>query len=93
MLRTQTHTDERPLLKSVPPQPRADLREEIALLAARLGVGLTALVPMLRELRLSRGSIPECALEEIADALGLGYGRVHMVASFYNRLDRGTAAA
>ncbi|MFH0916664.1 MAG: NAD(P)H-dependent oxidoreductase subunit E [bacterium] len=93
MLKTQTHTDEHPLLKSVPSQSTADLCEEIALLTAKLGVGPTALVPMLRELRLSRGSIPECALEEIADALGLRYGRVHMVASFYNRLDRGTAAA
>jgi NADH:ubiquinone oxidoreductase subunit E len=96
MPQTQTHTSEHSFLKSVPQQATADVREEIALLSAKLGAGPAALVPMLRELTLSRGSMPETALAEIAAVLRVSYAKVHRVASFYSRLDgldRGTIAA
>jgi NADH:ubiquinone oxidoreductase subunit E len=96
MPQTQTQTSERPFLKSVPEQSTADVHKEIAVLAAKLGAGPATLVPMLSELILSWGSIPETALAEIATALHVSYAKVHRVASFYSQLeglDRGTMAA
>jgi NADH:ubiquinone oxidoreductase subunit E len=96
MPQTETQNNERALLKSVPQQPATEVREEIALLTAELGAGPRALVPVIRELTLRWGYVPEAALSEIATVLGVSYARVHMVASFYarlDRLDRGTAAA
>lgn len=80
MPQTQTHTTE----------------QEIALLAAKFGAGPASLVPMLREIKLSRGSMPETAIAEIATVLHVSYAKVHRVASFYNQLDeldRGARAA
>jgi NADH:ubiquinone oxidoreductase subunit E len=73
-----------------------DMSKEIALLARELGAGPATLVPMLRELTQSWGSIPETALAEIATVLHVSYAKTHRVASFYSRLDgldRETAAA
>jgi NADH:ubiquinone oxidoreductase subunit E len=65
-----------------------DLRQEIADLAARFGTGRGTLVPLLRDIKSKRGSIPLRALDEIAYVLGMDYAKVHSVASFYTLLDR-----
>jgi NADH:ubiquinone oxidoreductase subunit E len=97
MPQTYEHTDDRPFLRSVPQEATAGFRQEIAQLEAKLGDNSPAtLVPMLRELKLSHGSIPETAVDEIATVLGLSYAKVHKVASFYaqlHRIDRGAMAA
>ena len=97
VLNNTARKENEPALQLVHSVPADDsVRRQVRALAAQLGSGSASLVPILREIKRTRGHIPPAALEEIAAALSLDYGKVHRVASFYSllsNLDRELALA
>jgi [NiFe] hydrogenase diaphorase moiety large subunit len=63
------------------------IKENVAAWADRYGRGRSALLPILHEVQQEYRRIPEYALQEIANALGLHPTEVYGVVSFYSFLD------
>lgn len=70
--------------------PEQEMRRELEALAKRLGRNRSALLPILQEVKRKRGSVPDVAMQEIADLLGIHPAEVYGVVSFYSFLDEQT---
>jgi len=75
-------------LVSEEPAAEEAVRSQVSSLAGRSESGREALIPLLREIKHTWGSVPSPALDEIALVLGLDYAKVHSVAAFYDLLER-----
>ncbi|OFV83627.1 MAG: hypothetical protein A2W26_07325 [Acidobacteria bacterium RBG_16_64_8] len=88
MRTVQTSGDRALHLVSELPATDEAIRRQVNSLAARSGSGREALIPLVREIKRTWGSVPLPALDEIALVLDMDYAKVHSVAAFYDLLER-----
>jgi len=64
-----------------------EIRGELEAVAQKMGKDRANLIPMLQEVKTKHGHIPDVAMQEIADLLGIHPVEVYGVVSFYSFLN------